>query len=281
MLYGIHPIEEHLRRLQTAASQPRAISRMTLLVARDNQAIRRLRRQAESLGISVQRLAVAELSARCGTGAHRGVALTGVVGPASGSRSASRPRNRSTEADQDQPASLVAALRGLQQQPRPLVLVVDGVTDPVNLGTIARCADQFDVDLLLVPGRRAAAFSDTAMRVSAGAAAHVPALTVASAAAALKELQRGELWVYGADMSGDSLHTVQFPERVALVVGAEGSGLHQLVRERCDHLVRIPTGGHVDSLNVGVATGILLYEIRRQQRALTTTPLRGDGQGEE
>ena len=96
---------------------------------------------------------------------------------------------------------------------------------------------------------------------------------MANAAAALAQLKACGCWIYGADLKGEPLDQVRFPARVALVVGTEGGGLHTLVRSRCDHLVRIPTAGQVDSLNVGVAAGILMYEVRRQQRA-TPAPTR-------
>ena len=190
------------------------------------------------------------------------------VGPGRGGAGRGAASARSVAADAGAGREgLREHLAALAQRPTVLAVVADGVTDPANLGSITRSADQFAADLVLTPRRRTARVDDTVMRMSAGAAAHVATVTVANVAAALAQLKAFGCWIYGADLKGEPLDQVRFPPRVALVVGAEGGGLHTLVRSRCDHLVRIPTAGQVDSLNVGVATGILMYEVRRQQRA--------------
>ena len=145
-----------------------------------------------------------------------------------------------------------------------LILALDGITDPMNLGSILRSADQFGADLVLLPRRRSAPISATVHRASAGAAAHVAVREVPNLDQALTELRREEVWIYGADMAGEPVATVRLSRRAALVLGAEGSGLHRLTRQRCDQLLRVPTQGAVDSLNVGVAAGVLMYEMRRQ-----------------
>lgn len=265
VLYGVHPVAELLRRL---AAEGGAAPRLALLLARDNAALRQLRRQAEALAIPVRAVSPAELSARCGSRAHRGAALVS----AGRTPPPARPPARAGGA----PAGgFRAQLVELGRRPTALVVVADGVSDPVNLGAITRCADQFAADLLLIPRRRAARVNDTVMRVSAGAAAHLTTVTVANVAAALQQLKAIGCWVYGADLRGEAVDQVKFPARVALVVGAEGGGLHGLVRSRCDHLIRIPTAGQVDSLNVGVAAGIALYEISRQRRRAAAAGARG------
>ena len=285
LLYGVHPVAELLRRLTTErrAAQPG----LTLLLARDNATLRRLRGQAQALGIPARAVTVAELSARCGSPAHRGVALT--TAPAGAPRATDRVAaggvarvpghgrggvGRDAASARSVAAGAGAGREGLRehlaalvQRPAVLAVVADGVTDPANLGSITRSADQFAADLVLIPRRRTARVTDTVMRMSAGAAAHVATVTVANVAAALAQLKACGCWIYGADLKGEPLDQVRFPTRVALVVGAEGGGLHALVRSRCDHLVRIPTAGQVDSLNVGVAAGILMYEVHRQRRA--------------
>ncbi|MDE0448665.1 MAG: 23S rRNA (guanosine(2251)-2'-O)-methyltransferase RlmB [Spirochaetaceae bacterium] len=266
VVYGVHPIAELLGRAAAGRGEwPRAAE---LLVARDNAAVRRLGRQAEVLGIPVRQVSAAELARRCGSDAHRGVALVGAPGsgrtPANSVRRAPPGARRAAA-----PVSLRVALAGLSQRPAALVAVADGITDPANLGSITRSAEQFGTDLLVVPRRRSARFDDTVMRVSAGAAAHVAAVPVSNVAAALEQLKRAGFWIYGADLAGEPLDEVRFPARVALVLGSEGGGLHELVRRRCDHLVRIPTRGRLDSLNVAVAAAILLYEVVRQRRSRT------------
>ena len=263
---GVHPIAELLEGAGAGRGEwPRAAE---LLVARDNAAVRRLRGRAEVLGIPVRQVSAGELARRCGSDAHRGVALVGAPGsgrtPATSARRAAPGARRAAAA-----VSWRAALAGLAQRPAALVAVADGITDPANLGSITRSAEQFGTDLLVVPRRRSARFDDTVMRVSAGAAAHVATVTVPSVAAALERLKGAGFWIYGADLAGEPLDEVRFPARVALVLGAEGGGLHELVRRRCDHLVRIPTRGKLDSLNVAVAAAILLYEVGRQRRSRT------------
>ena len=273
IIYGVHPIAELLGRAAAGNREwPRAAQ---LLVARDNAAVRRLRRQAAALGIPVQAVTAAELAQRCASDAHRGVALVGAPAPGPPAERA-RPAGRQTgsarrrAAGQRRRAAGPSPLRGLladlAQRPAALIVVADGITDPANLGSITRSAEQFGADLLVVPGRRAARFGDTVMRVSAGAAAHVTTVSVPNVAAALEQLKRAGFWIHGADLAGEPLDQVRFAPRVALVLGSEGSGLHELVRRRCDHLLRIPTTGKLDSLNVAVAAAILMYEIRRQWR---------------
>ena len=266
VVYGVHPIAELLGRAAAGRGQwPRAAE---LLVARDNAAVRRLIRQAELLGIPVQRVSAAELARRCGSDAHRGVALVGA--PGSGRRPGRRARRTSAGAGRAAaPDSLRAALAGLARRPSALVAVADGITDPANLGSITRSAEQFGTDLLVVPRRRSARFDDAVLRVSAGAAVHVATVSVSNVAAALEQLKGAGFWIYGADLAGEPLDEVRFPSRVALVLGSEGGGLHELVRRRCDHLVRIPTRGQLDSLNVAVAAAILFYEVARQRPSRT------------
>ena len=141
----------------------------------------------------------------------------------------------------------------------------------MNLGSILRSADQFGAALVMLPRRRSATMSATVHRASAGAASHVNVLEVPNLHQALADLRREEIWIYGADVEGEPVSTVRLARRAALVLGAEGSGLHRLTKEGCDQLVRVPTQGTVDSLNVGVAAGVLMYEIRRQWAAIETS----------
>ena len=163
--------------------------------------------------------------------------------------------------------SLRHRLQQLDRAADVFVIAFDGITDPVNVGSILRSADQFGASFVLLPRRRSASITSTVHRVSAGAAAHVETLEVANLAQALIDLRDAGIWIYGAEASGDDVTTAMLASRAALVLGAEGAGLHRLTRDRCDHLLRIPTVGNVDSLNVGVAAGVLMYEFRRQWAA--------------
>jgi 23S rRNA (guanosine2251-2'-O)-methyltransferase len=147
----------------------------------------------------------------------------------------------------------------------PLILLLDELNDPHNLGAILRSADQFSVELVITTIRRSVSESPAVIRTSAGASRHVPLIAVPNLVQAIESCKRHEYWIYGADMNGASVQTQRFEGPVALVMGGEHRGLRRLVREHCDFLVRIPAAGRVDSFNVSVAAGILLYEIRRQQ----------------
>jgi len=147
-----------------------------------------------------------------------------------------------------------------------LLLVLDGITDPHNLGACLRCADAFQVDALIIPKDRAAQVSPIVHKVSCGASHTIPIVTVNNLAQTLKTLKAQGFWTYGLDSAAEeSLFQLEFTKPTALVLGAEGSGLRRLTKEHCDFLVKIPMLGHVDSLNVSVATGISLFEIRRQR----------------
>lgn len=150
-----------------------------------------------------------------------------------------------------------------QQLQKSLVLVLDGITDPQNLGAIMRSADQFGVDLVVLPERRSAKINTTVNKTSAGASAYVPTLVVKNLRRSISELKEAAFWVYGADAAGKALHEVDFADRAVLVMGAEGKGVSRLILEECDQTAAIPTSGHIDSLNVSVAAGIILYELRR------------------
>ncbi len=147
---------------------------------------------------------------------------------------------------------------------RALVVILDHIEDPHNLGAILRSADVFAADLVIMPERRAARETDTVARASAGAVAYVPVATVPNLARAVELLKEAGFWTYAADMGGQSLPEADLAGRVALVLGAEGSGVSRLLKERCDGALSIPQFGHVDSLNVSVAAGVMLYEIRRK-----------------
>jgi len=163
------------------------------------------------------------------------------------------------------PATVAEAIARLAHEAPALVLVLDHVTDPHNLGAILRTADQFGADFVIVPGKRAAPLSAAAIEASAGTAQFVSRITVANLSAAIDELKRAEFWVYAAEMTGTPAHRCNLTGRVALVVGNEGKGVSRLVAERSDERVSIPRQGRADSLNVSVATGVLAYEVRRQQ----------------
>ena len=150
---------------------------------------------------------------------------------------------------------------------RPFVVVLDGVEDPHNLGSIIRSADCAGVHGVILGKHRSAPVTAAAVKASAGASEHMKIARVVNISAALEELKAAGLWIAGADMAGESMYKQDMTGAFALVIGNEGEGLSRLVKERCDYLVSIPMNGHVDSLNAGVAAGILLFEKRRQEQS--------------
>ncbi len=158
-------------------------------------------------------------------------------------------------------------LDDLQEQGTvPLLLVLDGVTDPHNLGACLRVADGAGAHAVIAPKDHAAGINATVAKVASGAAETVPYFMVTNLARTLNELKERSIWVTGtSDDAERTLYDVDFKGPTALVLGAEGAGMRQLTRKTCDQLVRIPMMGAVESLNVSVASGVCLYEARRQR----------------
>ena len=146
----------------------------------------------------------------------------------------------------------------------PFVIVLDGVEDPHNLGSILRSAEQAGAHGVIIGKRRSAQVSAAAVKASAGAVEYIKVSRVVNISAALEELKKAGLWIAGADMAGDSMYNTKLQGPLALVIGGEGEGLSHLVKERCDLLTSIPMRGHLDSLNAGVAAAVLMFEKRRQ-----------------
>lgn len=143
------------------------------------------------------------------------------------------------------------------------VVILDRVTDPHNVGAIIRSCDQFGADLVILPEHKAAnkiEDNDVIARSSAGSSAWVPLAVVNNLVRAVESLKKAGFWVYGADMGGETCGKVDFADKSALVMGSEGSGIARLLEEQCDTIISIPTCGKIDSLNVSVAAGVLLFE---------------------
>jgi len=147
-----------------------------------------------------------------------------------------------------------------------LILVLDGVEDPRNLGAILRTADASGVHGVIIPERRATGLTETVAKASAGAMEYVPVVKVVNIVNTLETLKNAGVWIVGAEADGDSVYwNADFVRPIALVLGGEDRGVRRLVRERCDYLVSLPLLGSISSLNVSVAAGILLYEALRQR----------------
>lgn len=151
-----------------------------------------------------------------------------------------------------------------QGDQKSLVVMLDHVTDPHNLGAVLRSCEQFGASLVLLPDRRAAGLGGVVADTSAGAVEYVPVSVVPNLANAVAKLQQAGFWVFAAHMEGEPIWDVRFPEKSVLILGSEGKGVSELLKKRSDELVAIPRYGTIDSLNVSVAAGVLLYEFRRQ-----------------
>jgi 23S rRNA (guanosine2251-2'-O)-methyltransferase len=156
----------------------------------------------------------------------------------------------------------------LEGAEKPLLLVLDGITDPHNLGACLRVANAAGADAVIAPKDRAAGITPTVSKVASGAAESTPYLMVTNLARALEEIKEKNIWVVGADERAEkTLHEADLPDSIAWVLGAEGEGMRRLTRETCDILVRVPMKGQVESLNVSVAAGVCLFEsVRRREK---------------
>ncbi len=156
--------------------------------------------------------------------------------------------------------------RAAQAGEDPLILVLDGIEDPQNLGSLLRTADAAGVHGVIIPERRAAGLTETVAKVSAGAIEYVPVARVTNIARTLDELKEQGIWVVGTHQEGRELyHEAALTGPLAVVIGSEGKGIGRLVASKCDFMVRLPMLGHVTSLNAAVAGAILVYEVRRQR----------------
>lgn len=238
IIYGLNPVVEALK-----------AGRVTrvLVASRDDERLRRLLALAAERRVRVDRVDPDELTRRSRDGVHQGV-----VAEVSASREFSID-------------DLVRHADG-----PPLLVVLDGIEDPHNVGAIIRSVDAAGAHGLIRQTRRAAALDAVAAKASAGAVSHVPVADVVNIARAIEELKSKNVWVAGlAGEASQTYDSVDWTAPTAIVLGAEGAGLRRLVRESCDFLVSIPMAGQVESLNVSVAAGVVLFEAARQRRART------------
>ncbi len=162
---------------------------------------------------------------------------------------------------------LDAANAGVGRGEKGLIVLLDGVEDPHNLGAVVRTALAAGANGVVIPDRRAAGLTDTVARASAGALAHMPVAKVTNLVRSMEELKEAGYWLVGLDERADKTYTdVDYTSPVGIVLGGEGGGLHELTRKRCDFVVSLPTVGPVKSLNVSVASGVILFEVLRQRR---------------
>ncbi|MFZ7234854.1 23S rRNA (guanosine(2251)-2'-O)-methyltransferase RlmB [Avibacterium avium] len=239
-IYGIHAVNAFL------ANASERLIEVYVLKGREDKRLQPVLNTLYQLGISVQFLNRETLDKKANGEVHQGIIAR------------VQPAKELNENDLD---------RILRDQQNPLVLVLDGVTDPHNLGACLRTADAAGVCAVIVPKDKSAQLNATARKVACGAAEVVPLIRVTNLARTLRDLQQSyNMWVVGtAGEATETLYQVQLKGALALVMGAEGDGMRRLTRETCDQLVSIPMAGSVSSLNVSVATGVCLFEIARQR----------------
>jgi 23S rRNA (guanosine2251-2'-O)-methyltransferase len=238
---GIHAVRELLQ-------QGSDVQRLFVQAGRNDARIEELMTLAAKAGVPVEKIPRREID-RLGDGRHQGVAARVVF-------------NHTTRQEED----LRALLEKLEHD--PLLLVLDEVTDPHNLGACLRSADAAGVDAVIIPRDRSAPLNTTVRKVASGAAETVPVVAVTNLSRSLQELKERGIWLCGAaGEAGKSLYQQDLTGPLALVMGSEGKGLRRLTRETCDFLVAIPMAGTVSSLNVSVAAGICLFEAVRQRTA--------------
>ncbi len=242
LVYGIHAVGALLAR------RAAAVRRLTVQAGRTDRRVQELIDVAKAAGVAVETRPVAELDALLPGLVHQGVVAR--VEPAK-------------TMDENQFLGSI----DVERHP-PLILVLDGVQDPHNLGACLRSADGVGADAVVIPRDRASGLTPVVRKVAAGAAETVPLVQVTNLVRFLRELKEAGVWVVGTDGDADKLHTdVDLRGPLAIVLGAEGTGMRRLTREACDHVVRLPMRGAVQSLNVSVATGVMLYEALRQRGA--------------
>jgi|SRR5579859_2668237 len=241
VIYGIHVVAEALR------ARSRSLDHVEVASERHDQRLQAVIDLAREHGVSVRFVPRDQLDRLARSKSHQG-AVAVVSGKSY------------SELDE-----ILGAKKGTHN----FILALDGVEDPHNLGAIIRTADGAGVDGLVIPERRAVGVNATVAKASAGASEHVRVARVVNLARALDELKERNIWIVGLDERGQSTYDkIDYNMDCAVVLGAEGHGLHDLIRKKCDYLVSIPMMGRISSLNVSVAGAVVMYEAARQRRAV-------------
>jgi 23S rRNA (guanosine2251-2'-O)-methyltransferase len=239
IIYGIHAVEAALR------NQSENVLQVFVQQGRNDNRIKKILDIAKNSGVSLQSITNDKLKEKCPKARHQGVVA---------------------EIRRGQSNSIT--LEEILEKDSVLLLVLDEVQDPHNIGACLRTADAVGVDAVVVSKNRSPALTPVIRNVASGAAETVPYILVSNLARALDKIKDSNVWVIGT--SGDAQQTVydsSASNRMALVMGSEGKGMRRLTREACDELISIPMQGSVESLNISVATAVCLYEIRRQQQS--------------
>lgn len=240
-VYGMHAVSALL------ANPHRMTKKLYISHDRVDKRLQDIIDKAMQTHVSIEKLSMQKMNQRFPDFAHQGVVAW----------ASSLPEYNESD--------LLAVLESSKQP--VLILILDGVTDPHNLGACLRTADATGVDFVMIPKDKSASITPVVSKVACGAAESVPLVRVTNLARSMKLLREHGVWIYGAaGEATNTLYQIDCTGTVAIVMGAEGEGLRRLTRENCDHLFSLPMLGSVDSLNVSVATGVSLYEILRQRK---------------
>jgi 23S rRNA (guanosine2251-2'-O)-methyltransferase len=246
IIYGINPVMEALK------AERVAVNKVLLAEGKDSPVLRVLQQLAREKGIPVHRCPQALLNRETGSEHHQGVLAYQAGTP---------------YATWETLEQRIARNPGFS-----VVLILDSIEDPQNLGSLIRTAEACGVQGVVIPKDRAAGLTPTAVKISAGAAAHLPIVRVTNLAQTIGDLKKMGFWVVGAEAGGaKSLYEMKFDMNVALLIGSEGKGIRPLLLKNCDFTVSIPMRGKISSLNTAMAGAVILYEILRQQAKKTIT----------
>jgi 23S rRNA (guanosine2251-2'-O)-methyltransferase len=239
IIFGIHAVEEAL------AARGRSFDYVAIIPGRGDSRIQKIVQLCRTAGIPVRTTPRDQLSRLAQTANHQGVVAV------------------ASEKQYGDVEDILARKRGKHA----FVLLLDGIEDPHNLGAIIRTAEGAGADGIIIPERRSTGVTGTVVKASAGASEYLPIARVTNASRTLEDLKSRNIWTVGLDERGDKLYDqIDYKMDCALVLGAEGHGLHEQIRKKCDFLVKIPMLGKVPSLNVSVAAAIVMYEVARQRR---------------
>lgn len=239
LIYGIHAVEEAL------AARGRKFEYVAIAAGRSDARLQKIAQLCRAAGVPVRTLPRDQLTRMANTASHQGVVAVTA---------------------EKQYGDLEDVLKNKRGQ-HSFLIVLDGVEDPQNLGAIIRTAEGAGADGIVIPERRASGVTPTVVKASAGASEYLPIAKVTNLGRALDEIKSHNIWTVGLDQHGGQRYDqLEYRMDCALVLGAEGHGLHQHVREKCDYLVSIPMLGKVASLNVSVAAAVVMYEVVRQRK---------------
>lgn len=241
ILYGIHPVTEALR------ANRRQFDRLYVCEDRKSNRLHKIRTKALERGIRIRSVTGEHLQQMTASRHHQGIAAGVSPFPVESGHS-------------------MADLFPVAESPL-LIILLDQILDPQNLGAIIRSALSVGVNGVIIPKNRSAAPTPAVSKASAGALEHIRLLRVTNLADTMRDLKKGGIWLYGLDsIAGNDLFQIDFPRSVGLVIGGEGPGIRRLVKSKCDELIAIPQQGTLDSLNASAAAAVAMYEVYRQHR---------------